>query len=184
MKRLMTAFVAAALAMPATAVEYGTVDHAKSSLSFTSKQMGVPVDGKFSKFKVTLSFDPAKPQAAVAGFDLDVASIDAGSQEANDEVVGKQWFNVKQFPTASFKSSSVKALGGNRFEVSGPLTIKGKTLNISAPFTYKADGKNGVFDGAFVLKRLPYGIGEGPWADTSTVADEIQIKFHIVAAAK
>lgn len=184
MKIFVTALAAAALALPAAAVEYGTLDPAKSSLAFTSKQMGVPVDGKFGKFKVALSFDPAAVQKASAGFELELASIDAGSKEANDEVVGKDWFNAKQFPTAVFKSTSVKALGGNRFEVTGPLTIKGRTQNVTAPFTYKADGANGVFDGAFTIKRLQFGIGEGPWGDTSTVADDVQIKFRLVAAAR
>ncbi|GAA5176819.1 YceI family protein [Niveibacterium umoris] len=184
MKRLIPALAAAALALPVAAVEYGTPDTAKSALSFTTKQMGVPVDGKFNRFKVTLNFDPAAVQKASAGFELELASIDAGSKEANDEVVGKDWFNVKQFPTAVFKSTAVKALGGNKFEVSGPLTIKGRTQTVTAPFTYKAEGSNGVFDGAFTIKRLQFGVGEGPWGDTSTVADEVLIKFHLIAAAR
>ncbi|HET7775352.1 MAG TPA: YceI family protein [Azospira sp.] len=176
------ATIAAFLALPAQAVEYGTVQAAASSVGFTYKQMNVPVDGKFKKVDTRIAFDPAKPQAASTTLEIDLASIDAGSQEANDEVAGKLWFNTKAFPKASFVSSSVKALGNNRYEVSGKLSLKGKTLDASAPFTFKQDGANGVFDGAFVLKRADYGIGEGMWADFGTVANEIQIKFHVVAA--
>lgn len=170
------------LAGAAQAVEFKQVDSARSSLAFSSKQMGVPVPGSFKKFTTQIAFDPAKPTAASTTLEIDLASIDAGSKDANDEVVGKQWFNVKAFPTARFVSSGVKALGGNRYEALGKMTIKGQTRDIVAPFTFKQDGANGVFDGGFVLKRMDFNIGEGPWADVSAVANEIEIKFHVVAA--
>ncbi len=170
------------LAGAAQSVEFKQVDTARSSLAFSSKQMGVPVPGSFKKFTTQIAFDPAKPTAASTTLEIDLASIDAGSKDANDEVVGKQWFNVKAFPTAKFVSSGVKALGGNRYEALGKMTIKGQTRDIVAPFTFKQDGANGVFDGGFVLKRMDFNIGEGPWADVSAVANEIEIKFHVVAA--
>jgi polyisoprenoid-binding protein YceI len=118
-----------------------------------------------------------------ARIDIDVGSIDTGSAEANEEVVGKLWFNAKAFPTASFVSTGIKVLGGNRYQASGKLTLKGKTQDVSIPVTFQADGSHGMFDGAFTIKRLDYLIGEGEWTDVSAVADEIQIKFHIVVNA-
>lgn len=168
----------------ASAVEFGTVQADKSTLAFTSKQMGVPVDGKFRKFTAAVTFDPAKPAAASAKLDLDLGSIDAGSADANSEVVGKGWFNIKVFPNATFVSSTVKALGGDRYELAGKLTIKGKTQDLVAPVTFRQEGGNGVFDGTFTLKRLDFAIGEGAWSDVSTVANEVQIKFHIVASPR
>jgi len=173
----------ASLAGNATAVEFSQVQPDKSTLTFGYKQMGVPSDGKFRKFAAAIAFDPAKPAAATAQLEIELASIDTGSKEGNDEVVGKQWFNVKSFPTAKFVSSSVKPLGGNRYEVAGKLTLKGKTQEVSAPFTVKQEGAVAVFDGGFTLKRLDYAIGEGPWADVGTVANEVQITFHVVAGA-
>ena len=175
------ALAAAFIALPAQAVEFGVVQADKTQVAFTYKQMNVPIDGKFKKTAASIVFDPAKPQAAKATLEIDLASIDAGSQEANDEVAGKLWFNTKAFPKATFVSSGVKALGNNRFEVAGKLTIKGKTQDATAPFTFKQDGANGVFDGTFTLKRADFAIGEGMWADFGTVANEIQIKFHVVA---
>lgn len=171
------------VASSANAIEYNQVLNDKSSISFGYKQMGVPLDGKFKKFVAQIDFDPAKPEAAQAKFDIDIASIDTGNSDANDEVVGKDWFNAKAYPTAKFVSTSVKALGANRFEVQGKLTIKGKTLVVSTPFTYKPDATAALFDGSLTIKRLDYAIGEGEWTDVSTVANEIQIKFHITAAA-
>jgi len=168
----------------AQAVEFGQVQPEKSSLTFVSKQMGVPVDGNFRKFNVALAFDPAKPTQASAKMDVDLSSIDAGSKDANDEVAGKSWFNVKSFPMASFVSTGVKPLGGDRYEVAGKLTIKGKTQDVVAPATFRQEGGNGVFAGAFILKRLDFAIGEGMWSDISTVANEVQIRFLIVAAPR
>ncbi len=184
----LVALALSASALAATgacAIEYGQVLSDKSTLTFTSKQMGVPVDGRFRKFTTTLAFDPAKPAAASAKLELDLASIDAGSGEANDEVAGKPWFNLKVFPAATFVSSSVKPLGGDRYELAGKLTIKGKTQDIAAFLTFRQEGGgNGVFDGSFTLKRLDFAIGEGVWSDVGTVANEVQIKFRVVAAPR
>ena len=165
----------------AEAIEYGVVLADKSTLTFTSRQMGVPVQGRFPKFTTHIAFDPAKPETAKVDISIDLNAIDAGSKDANDEVVGKQWFNAKMFPVANFTSSAVKALGAGRFEVTGPLTIKAKAIPVTAAFTFKVDGANGIFDGGFTLKRIDYAIGEGPWADVSTVANDIQVNFHVVA---
>jgi len=167
----------------ATAVEFKQVQVNESSVTFGYKQMGVNMEGTFGKFTAQANFDPAKLAKSQARIDIDLASIDTGSEEANDEVVGKQWFNSKAFPSAGFVSTSVKALGGNRYEAAGKLTIKGKTLDVIAPFTFQTNGTRGLFDGVFTIKRLDYNIGEGVWTDVSTVADEVQIKFHLVITA-
>jgi polyisoprenoid-binding protein YceI len=168
---------------PTTAVEFKQVQINESTVTFAYKQMGVPMEGKFAKFTAQATFDPAKLAKAQARIDIDLASIDTGSDEANDEVKAKLWFNTQAFPSAGFVSTGVKALGGNRYEATGKLTIKGKTLDVVAPFTFKSTATLGTFDGNFILKRLDYNIGEGIWTDVSAVADEIQIKFHLVVNA-
>jgi polyisoprenoid-binding protein YceI len=167
----------------AQAVEFNHIQTEKSTLIFVYKQMGVPVDGNFKKFTAQLNFDPAKLSTAKAALDLDVTSIDTGSDEGNDEVATKAWFNTKAFPRAKFESTSFKALGGNKYEVTGKMSIKGRTQNVTAPFTLNQQGSNAIVDGAFVLKRADFAIGEGSWSDFGTVANEIQIKFHFIATA-
>lgn len=171
------------LGVPAQAQEFKQLQANESSVTFGYTQMGVPLDGKFNKFSAQLAFDPAKVANAQARIDINVASIDTGSAEANDEVVGKQWFNAKSYPAASFVSTGLKALGNNRYEAAGKLSIKGRTLDVKAPVTFSAAGNRGVFEGGFTIKRLDYAIGEGEWTDVSTVANEIQIKFHLVVTA-
>lgn len=165
------------------AAEFNQVRTDQSTLTFAYRQMGVPMEGKFQKFVAGIAFDPAKADTAQARIEVDLASIDTGFSDGDKEVLGKQWFNAQAYPAARFVSTGVKTLGGNRYEVLGALTLKGKTQQVSAPFTFKPEGASAVFDGTFTLKRLDYAIGEGAWADTSAVANEVQVRFHIVADA-
>ena len=176
--------LAAALASPvfAHAVEFKTVLADKSAINFTFKQMNVGMDGHFKKFSTQLAFDPANAANAKVSLDVDLASIDTGTADGNTEVAGKPWFNTQAFPTAKFVSTSVKPLGGNRFEVAGQLTIKGKTQPVVAPTTVTVQGDQATFDGSFVIKRADFAIGEGDWADFSVVANEIQVKFKVLAS--
>lgn len=176
------AIIAALASGSSSAAEYKQFQADRSTLTFVTRQMGVPIDGSFRKFTASIAFDPAKPTAASARIALDLASIDAGSKDANDEVVGKPWFNIKVFPSATFVSSAVRPLGGDRYEVAGKLTIKDRTQDLAAPFSFRQEGSVGIFDGSFVVKRLDFGVGDGAWSDVGTVANEVQIRFHIVAA--
>ncbi|MBK6357044.1 MAG: YceI family protein [Betaproteobacteria bacterium] len=184
MKRLTLALAFAALIPIANAVEYTQIQTDKSAINFVYKQMGVAVDGKFKKFSSQLSFDPAKPTAAKASFDVELGSVDTGAPEGDQEVAGKAWFNTKAFPTARFVSGTVKALGGNKYEVAGQLSIKGKTQDVVVPATFTAQGNTGVFDGSFIIRRADFTIGEGSWAKFDIVANDVQIKFRITASSK
>ncbi len=160
------------------------VDYAHSQISFVSVQMKVPVEAVFRKFTAQISFDPAKPEASKAQIEIDLASFDIGNDEINNDVKDKNWFDTRNFPAAKFVATGVRALGPGRYEARGPLTIKGRTNDIIAPFTVKADGGSQIFEGGFAIRRLQYNLGEGVWKDTDTVADEVQIKFRIYVSGK
>ncbi len=170
----------AVITLPAAAAD---VDYAKSNLTFVSKQMNVPVEGRFRKFKAQIQFDPGKLAAAKAEIEVDLASVDTGSEDADAEVVKKTWFNTSAFPTARFVSSSVRQLAPDKYEVRGKLSIKGIGQDVTAPFTVKRAGDAITYEGRFTLRRLQFGIGEGIWSDTDTVADEVQVSFRLVTAA-
>lgn len=184
MKAMIIAAGLAALAAPlAQATEYTQVQPQQSNIAFSYKQMGVAMDGQFRRFSSSLAFDPAKPANAKASFDVDLASIDTGGAESDEEVAGKSWFNTKAFPKASFVSTSVKPLPNNRYEVAGKLSIKGRTQDIVVPASFTPNGKNGVFEGSFTIRRGDFAIGEGPWAKFDIVANDVQVKFRITANA-
>lgn len=158
------------------------LDTKKSSVSITIKQLNVPVSAKFNRISGSIDYNPAHPEATKASVDIDIASFDLGDPEYNKEVLKKEWFNAAQFPKASFVSSSIKPGANGMMTANGKLTIKGKTVDVSFPVKISKDGTASVFDGTLPIRRLAFNIGEGDWTDTGTVADEVAIKFHVVAA--
>lgn len=174
------AIVGACAALPVIAATALKADPAKSSVTATFRQLNVPVDAKFKKFNAQISYDAARPETSTANVDIDVASFDLGDPDYNKEVLKKEWFNAAQFPKATFVSSSIKPGAAGKLDVTGKLTIKGKTSDVSFPLNVKKDGATQVFEGALPIKRLTYNIGEGEWKDTSLVADEVTIKFRVV----
>ncbi|HEX8785696.1 MAG TPA: YceI family protein [Telluria sp.] len=171
----------AATALVAGAVPLKT-DVAHSSVSATFKQMNVPVESNFKRFSAQIDYDAAHPDKATARVDIDTASFDLGSAEYNKEVAKKDWFDSAQFPKASFVSTAIRPAGAGKLNVTGKLTIKGRTQDVSFPVSIKPEGGKQVFDGQLPIKRLAFNIGEGEWKDTSMVADEVVIKFHVAAS--
>lgn len=152
---------------------------AQSSIEFTAKQMGVPMQGQFKKFDAQVAFDPAKLAASRIRFTVDTGSATMGARETDAELPKPVWFNVVKFPQASFESSSIKALGGGKFDVAGKLTIKGTAVDVNVPVQLSQSGTTTTATGSLPLKRLAFKIGDGEWADTSMVADEVQVKFKL-----
>ena len=112
---------AVALGLSVSALAQQKLLPEQSEITFVARQMGVPLDGKFRKFDAQISFDVAKPQTSKIAFTVDVGSATLGSRETDAELPKAPWFNVPKFPQASFQSSSVKALGGGKYQITGVL---------------------------------------------------------------
>ena len=152
---------------------------AQSSIEFTAKQMGVPMQGQFKKFDAQVAFDPAKPATSRIRFTVDTGSATMGARETDAELPKPVWFNVAQFPQATFESSAIKALGGGKFDVAGKLTIKGASVQVTVPVALAQSGATTTATGVLPIKRLAFKIGDGEWADTSMVADEVNVQFKL-----
>ena len=176
---LAAASFAALVVAPTPALAQQKLDAAKSEMLFVSKQMGVPVEGRFRKFDAQIAFDPKKPEAGKVAFTIDMGSATFGSPEVDVELPKATWFNVPKFPQATFQSSAIKAVGAGRFEVAGKLSIKGSSRDVVVPVALTQAGGSTTATGAFAIKRLEFKIGEGDWADTSMVANDVQVKFKL-----
>jgi polyisoprenoid-binding protein YceI len=169
----------AALLAGASAFAQQALVPSQSQITFTSKQMGVPVDGQFKKFDAQVAFDPAKLDTSRIAFTVDTGSATLGVKESDAELPKASWFNVARFPQATFQSTAIKALGGGRYEVAGKLAIKGNSQDVTVPVAMTQSGATTTATGSFVIKRLAFKIGENEWADTSMVADDVQVKFKL-----
>lgn len=175
----LSALAVAGLLAAAPALADQKLVPAQSEIQFVSKQMGVPVEGRFKKFDAQIAFDPAKLATSKIAFTVDTGSATLGVPESDAELPKAPWFNVPKFPQATFQSTAIKALGGGKFEVAGKLTIKGQTQDVVAPATLTQSGATTTATGTFTLKRLAFKIGEGEWTDTSMVANDVQVKFKL-----
>ena len=152
---------------------------AQSEIAFTSKQMGVPVDGRFRQFDAQIDFNPKQPQAGHVNFTVDLGSASLGAAETEAELAKAAWFNTAKFPKATFVSTALRGVGGNKFEAAGKLTIKGATRDLVVPVTLTQGTGSSTATGSFTLKRTAFKIGDGEWADTSMVADDVLVKFKL-----
>lgn len=173
------AAVSLALVVTLPAAAQQKIVPAQSEVAFQFKQMGVPVDGKFTKFDAQISFDTAKLATSKVAFTVDIASATIGDKATDAELPKSTWFNTAKFPQATFASNSIKALGAGKFEVAGKLSVKGVAQDVVVPVTMTQAGAVTTAVGSFPIKRLTFKIGENEWADTSMVADPVQVKFKL-----
>ncbi|CAI8761670.1 Polyisoprenoid-binding protein [Pseudomonas sp. IT-347P] len=177
---LLAAACSLCVVSAAQAAEYTRVNTSASQISFTYNQMGSRMYGTFGKFEATLDFDADDIDNARTTLHIDLNSIDAGSEDANTELVKPAWFDTERFPVAVFVSKRFTQIAEHRYRVDGELTLKGITRKVQVPVELKPDSDIGIFDGELVLKRDEFGLGAGEWADT-VVSRDIEIKFKVVA---
>lgn len=176
----MTRWLPALLLAFASCAGAQAVLYDKSEIRFVSKQMGVEVEGRFRKWKASVDFRPNDLSQSRAEFEVELASIDLASEESEVELRRADWFDTSRFPVASFRSSAIRALGGDRYEIVGKLSMKGVTRDVAIPVELRRDAAgNTVAEGRFTVKRLGYRIGEGPWSDLSVVADDVLVRVRI-----
>ena len=177
---LAAAFIGAVVPPAWAQTAPAVLQAAGSEIAFTTRQMGVPVEGKFGKFSAQVMLDPKKPESGSVAFTIDTGSARFGSAELDAEVPKATWLNVPKFPQAGFQSTAIKSAGAGKFEVAGKLTIKGMTQNVVVPVQLAQTGAASTATGSFSIKRLAFKVGDGEWTDTSLLADDVQIRFKLV----
>ncbi|MFM7800828.1 MAG: YceI family protein [Limnohabitans sp.] len=176
---LLTCMVLTALGSSA-AIAQQKLETAQSEIVFVSKQMGVPVEGRFKAFDAQIDFDPAKPDKAKINFSVDMASATLGHKETDIELQKTDWFSTAKFAKAGFQSSVIKKTASAKYEINGKLSIKGLTQDIVVPVSLTQTGGLTTAVGSFAIKRLGFKVGDNEWSDTSMVADDVQVKFKFV----
>ncbi len=151
------------------------VDPKRSKITFVYKlEQTVLVEGAFPKWRAQVVFDERQLAKASIRLDIELAATDTGSADSDKEVQRPRWFDTAAHPRASFVSDSIRK-AGNGYAAVGKLTIKGKTQDLTVPFTFNSR----TAQGKFVIRRLAFGVGDGQWADPSQVADEVEVRFNI-----
>ncbi len=189
MTRIIRALAAAgafwSAAAAANDVPFWTVEE-DSRVGFVATQSGAAVEGAFEAFTAEIAFDPGNLAASRVAVVIDVASVNSESKDRDDTIRSAALFDVAQWPEARFMAEGFTALGGDRFEAAGELTMRDATLPVVLPFTLVITEEAGVqrarASGELEVSRLDYGIGQGLWADTSVVGEAVVIRIDITAS--
>jgi len=177
LKRLISIICSVFLAVNIFAQSLVPVD-ANSAIKFTIKNFGVTVNGSFRGLKGNILFDAANASAAVFNLSVDAATVNTGINSRDNHLRKEEYFNVNKFPLINFLSTKVTATGKEGiFNVSGNITIKGVTKNISFPFTVIPKQNAYEFSGTFKLNRRDFGIGSG----SLILSDNLDVSFSIYA---
>jgi polyisoprenoid-binding protein YceI len=162
-----------ALWLTVNASSFTQIETKQSRIVFAYEQMGVASEGEFKNFSATMNFNPTALSNSQLHFVIDVNSIETGVPGGDDEVKGKAWLNAQRFPQAIFVAKQFTRSSPDQFTTNGSLTIKGVSQTLNVPF--KLVGNRA--EGQIKFKRSTFKIGEGEWADTSVVADDVVVKF-------
>ncbi|MEV0278710.1 YceI family protein [Streptomyces sp. NPDC050610] len=176
-------------ALAALTGEY-TIDPAHSSIGFTVRHaMVTNVRGAFTEHEGSLTLDGADPARSGAAIDVRIASVDTGIKDRDGHLLSGDFFDAERFPTMSFRSSSAERLGGDRYRVTGDLTIKDVTrpLAIDLEFNGSATDVYGNervgFEGSAEILRSDWGLTWNAALETGgvMVSDKVKLTFDISA---
>jgi polyisoprenoid-binding protein YceI len=151
----------------------------KSSVTFTIKNFGVNTGGAFKGLAGTIEFDKANPEKAVFDISVAAATVNTDNSTRDNHLRKEEYFDAEKFPELHFKSDKVISRG-NGFSVSGKLTIKGTTKNISFPFTASPEEDGLLFEGNFEINRLDFKVG----GSSMVLADKVTVKLSVAAKKK
>jgi polyisoprenoid-binding protein YceI len=162
----------------AQAQVYAPLD-GKSKVSFTIKNFGSTVDGTFKGLKGSINFDAANLATAQFDVSINAATIDTGIGMRDNHLRKADYFGVNDFPAIRFVSTKVeKSTKVNEAIITGKLTIKKTTKEITFPFRYS--DTNGVlqFDGEFKINRRDFSVG----GNSFSLSDELIVLLDVKAS--
>ena len=185
MKRWLAALLisAGAFASAAATAEprRWVVDTAQSSLAIVYLINGEERRGAFAEFSGEAVFDPADLEAAELEFLIHTPTIDAGDSFGTEVVRGVDWLDVETHPTARFVLTALTPLGGDRYGVTGDLTLRGRTGVVSGEMTLEIADDAATATGRSLFDRREYRVGVGFTTLFVDVGDEIAVAFDLTA---
>ena len=179
---LCSSLLAAGVAHSADAPVHYVSDAAKSSLEFTFMQAGAQNKGRFKRFPVAFDFAPGNLAASKLEVTVEMASLDTGDQERDDNLKDADLFAVSKYPQAHFSATQFNKTADG-YEALGKLTLRGVTRDVRVPFSWRTATENGAavayMSGKTSLKRLDYGVGQGDWKSTEWVGNDVGVSFAL-----
>jgi polyisoprenoid-binding protein YceI len=163
---------------PALAADW-SMDPTKSRLGFAATWEGSEFDGVFRRFDPRIRFDPAAPGEGRFEVTVDVASADTQSADRDEGMAGAEWLDSARHPRATYVTSQIRALGGERYEADGTLTIKGIARPLRLPFTWTQSAGQARMQAAVVVRRTDFDVGIGEWASNDPIGIDVRVTVDL-----
>jgi len=185
----------AASALPAAALRAAdayAIDKNHSDVSFQIRHFASKVRGRFSDFSGTIQADPAKPEASSVNFTIKASSIDTNNADRDNHLRSPDFFDAAKNPEITFKSSKMTPNGKDHYDVTGTLTMRGVSKEITLPVTYlgtmKDPGGNdrASFELSTKLNRKDFGINWNKTLDSGGVmlSDDVDVTISLETVKK
>ncbi len=140
-----------------------------TQVEFAAKHLGMmTVRGHFTEISITGNIDPDHPEATTVEVTIQTASIRTHNEQRDNDLRSSNFLDIANYPTITFKSTKIEALGGDRYNLTGDLTIKGNTKPVTlAGIGYSAEGKINRKDFGMTFSAML----DGKWV----VSDDVQL---------
>ena len=160
-----------------------SVDGVHSGVGFRIMHAGAaPFYGMFTGLSGDMTIDPSNPSATRINVEIDTTKVATGNDNRDDHLRSADFFNARQFPTATFSATGGKAAGNGAIEVEGELTMLGTTKTVTATMTPTGEGQfrnstRAGFEPTLTFDRSDFGMTA--YIDQGTLGDEIQLIVFI-----
>lgn len=180
----------AELAKASAAATYN-VDAVHSSVHFMIKHGGLGnFYGRFNTLEGSISFDPENLDSSSMTFTVDIASVDTNNEGRDEHLRSPDFFNARQFPEATFTSTSFTAAGEDMYTVEGNLTVHGATKPVTVNFNWLGSGTirgtdTAAFEANMEFKRSDFGMTTyiaDDGGDTGGLGNTVTVLLSVEAA--
>jgi len=186
-KTLMLASFLLVVTLPAQAAEW-ELDPGQSIVYFKYSYGAEPFQGEFRNVQATFDIDPLRPSSCDFQVTIPINDIYVDSPEVLDYLLDYELFDVDTWPTATFKAENCAVESANSFTSEGTLTIRDQTNPMAFPFNLDVETCDGQvcfhLTSEVTILRLDYGVGQGYWANTAEVPNEVTIEVDVYAIQK
>ena len=164
------------------AAEWSTV-RSSSSVTFVATQEGSQFQGLFETFSAEVDFDTANPNSGQIIGIVEPASVNSGDAERDATLLDRDWFDPNNYPESKFESEQIEEMEDGNYRAHAQLTLRGITNPVVMDFTFESSETSGInrgnLSGTVKINRLDFGVGQGFWADTSWVANEVNVRVNL-----
>jgi cytochrome b561/polyisoprenoid-binding protein YceI len=149
-------------------------------LAFTVANGGDQLSGRFASWSGAITFDPERPETADMRIDVDLASASLGDATMDGMLAGAEFFEVSAHPRATWRATSVRRTGPNRYSAQGTLSLRGVSRPQALTFTLSGSGLRRSVSGSATIDRAAFGIGSGSSAANLGAKVSLDFAFDAV----